>query len=326
MFTFGSLPPPKPNPPTPIKNKERRPVLEIDSEEDRGVGGDHSIPRGKSQGLGIVPAKDRSAPDFVWNPRVFNGKANMMEERADQQSKRLHRSTEIPESFWNIGGFFPPSGSTLKRGRIFPILFSAADKGEYTGRIKLLTTPEEKGGWFMQISIVEGKHEWSQKEVQASILEETALALRKIIVNTHNQHNPLRVWESACWHYRWIKEETSNSAHCVIFAFIPIIANSITLQRPDNFRWILAPPVTNEILLEKIEMGQILGVEELPMHEIYLFGGKDLFEQDPSPPRPAAKRGKQEMETDMPVADLIGFSGGHPDGQPEGGNNIYTAE
>lgn len=73
-------------------------------------------------------------------------------------------------------------------------------------------------------------------------------------------------------------------------------------------------------------MGQVLEVEELLVKEVHQFAGKDLIEQDPSPPRPASKRGRQEAELDMPVAGLIGYSEKHPDGQPEGGRLVYVAE
>lgn len=91
---------------------------------------------------------------------------------------------------------YPPTTKT-KRGRVFPVLFMAAEAGDHQKRIRLLT-PVDKQCIHKQMSIVEGKQNWSSKEVQNQILEEIALALRKAIVNTHNRHNPLRMWENAC--------------------------------------------------------------------------------------------------------------------------------
>lgn len=216
-----------------------------------------------------------------------------MENRENSQLRRLHRTTEIPTCYWDKGGVSPPEGTGISRGRIFPILFSAAENGDEQDKLRILSAIDKNSVAFRQLTVVEGKQTWTKKEAKMSILKEAALALRKTIVNTLNRQNPLRVWENAAWHYKWL-EESPVTSHCVILALIPIIADAITLQRPEHFQWILAPRALKAIILEKTSLGEISKAKEVPWEEIYHIIGKEICEQDPSPARPVAKRGRQE--------------------------------
>lgn len=53
------------------------------------------------------------------------------------------------------------------------------------------------------------------------MVNEAALALRKVIVNTYNKVNPLRKWTDAAWLYKSIKADEENN-HYVCLAFIGV--------------------------------------------------------------------------------------------------------
>lgn len=123
VFTFGSLPPPKANPPTPVKARDKRPTRETKESDSFHMEGRHPQLKEKPQGLAKeLYNKGRIDPEFVWNPRVASNKRRQEEPKArvEIQPKRFHRSSEIPENFWHMGGFSPPFETTIKRGRISP--------------------------------------------------------------------------------------------------------------------------------------------------------------------------------------------------------------
>lgn len=319
LFKFGSLPPSRANPLTPVKTKERRVIVSDDSKDD----GTNGSPSPEKE---LDNRPPRTDPQFVWNPRLLKekGKTDIQQGMSGVIPKRVHRSSEVAENFWVEGGFNPPPGYAIRRGRVFPILFSAAETGDKPENVRILSPRREEFSTFRQVSTIEGKQDWSKKEVLNSILEETALALRKIIINTHNRTNPLRVWESACWHFKWIQDEANGSAHCVILGFIPSIAEGITLQRPDNFRWIKAPSAVGEMLLDQNSLGQLAEAKEVPIEVVQYLVGKDLTEQDPSPPRPVFKRGRQE--TELEKDNQQNGIPAYPEGQPQEPKNQINAE
>lgn len=218
-----------------------------------------------------------------------------------------------------------PSGSSIKRGRVFSILFSAAKEGEDREMLRILTPADMSTSTFRQISVVEEREAWSPIDIQNSILEGAALALRKVIVNTHNKNNPLRIWESACWCYRWIVDD-SKTANCVILALIPTIAEGIVLQRPEQFRWTVPPPMIRELILKRTSLGQLTTANDLSIEDIYRIAGRDLIEQDPSPNRPALKKGRSVREGDLPTVGDYSGELNDPDGIPQDQKSVYVAE
>lgn len=112
----------------------------------------------------------------------------------------------------------------------------------------------------------------------------------------------------------------------MILVLIPVIAESITLQRPENFQWAIVPENMKNKLLEKTLMGKTLEVQDIPLKEIYLLAGEDLFDQDPSPPRPALKRGRQEIIGGHDTEENLNEESGQLDGQPQGSADVYIAQ
>lgn len=63
-------------------------------------------------------------------------------------------------------------------------------------------------------------------------------------------------------------------------------------------------------------MGNTLEVKDLSIKEIQISAGEDLIDQDPSPPRPTLKKGRQEMEVDLSPGDGLVEESIQPRGQP----------
>lgn len=101
VFTFGSHPPQKTNPPTPVRNKERKAFKTGTVQSVRKIG--ESIHPTHDSGP-LVPVsndtQEKAEREFVWNPRVHASKRKG-DDAGDMefQPKRSHRSSEIPQTF-----------------------------------------------------------------------------------------------------------------------------------------------------------------------------------------------------------------------------------
>lgn len=73
-------------------------------------------------------------------------------------------------------------------------------------------------------------------------------------------------------------------------------------------------------------MGQVMEVEDLPLREITEFVGEDLYDQDPSPLRPMAKKGMQEVESELLSTKQVENPDQNPDGQPDGKSVTHITE
>ena len=58
----------------------------------------------------------------------------------------------------------------------------------------------------------------------------------KVIINTNNKMNALKLWTDAKWFYKWTKKDTKNS-HNICFALIPMVKNAVELQESNNYFW-----------------------------------------------------------------------------------------
>lgn len=72
------------------------------------------------------------------------------------------------------------------------------------------------------------------------MVNETALALRKVIVNTNNKMNSLRKWRDVVWLYKWLKMDEEN-CHCVCLAFIGVPKDLVVLQKLEKYFWKILP-------------------------------------------------------------------------------------
>lgn len=82
----------------------------------------------------------------------------------------------------------------------------------------------------------------------------------------------------------------------MILAFILVVAEGITLQRPEKFLWRIAPQAIRTMLLEKTTLGQISEAQDILWEKIVIFAGEELVDRDPSPPRTVEKKGKSDSD------------------------------
>jgi len=146
---------------------------------------------------------------------------------------------QIPPAFTDALNMLMPFHLKNNRCRVFPILTCIGTPAKPT-EMRILqekAISEVQGSKaiaFKQMTVLEGQMVWEQKVAQVHLVNETTLALRKVIVNTNNKMNPLKKWGDAPWLYKWIKIDDNNS-HCVCLAFIGVQKDAIVMQKPDKY-------------------------------------------------------------------------------------------
>jgi len=136
------------------------------------------------------------------------------------------------------------------------------------------------------------------------MMNEAAMALRGIIVNTQNKVNPLKHWNHAVWFYQWIPTEF-NMAHCVLLAFISIVQRTVPLAKPDIFKWIKLEETMNSTLSYAPEMGHITRLTHIMESILSQIVGESIFAKDASPSPPAQKRTKAHGEFQETINDIV---------------------
>lgn len=219
----------------------------------------------------------------------------MSEEPDFSLAKRGHRSSSIPNAFWEAAKLSPPLHTAVKRGRVFPLLITCAGEDPNTSAFRILSeyeSPLQHPVAMRQITVLDSQMVWTQEEAKQLLVNEASLSLRKVIVNRHNLHNPIRQWDDASWYYTWVEDSQGNS-HCVIIPMVAIPVRDIPLQKPDRHKWRpLASALKAHIMLSA-DSGCLLPFPEALMVYLKSLIGDHLFEDDPSPPRPDLKKNKQ---------------------------------
>lgn len=203
-----------------------------------------------------------------------------------------HRTTAIPHAFWEASGVFTTPNFNQKR--LFPILITfnpshgaRIDSFELLVRLNThYTTPLA----CRQLSVLEDKATWTRQEAQTQLVNEASLALRPLISNKNNLHNPMKLWNDAVWFFRWM-EDHLGMHHCVLLACIPVPAKDLVLQRPGDYEWqTIHPRIQN--FLGTHDLGQLIEINEGMEFMIQQMVGDDLMALDPSPARPGHKKGR----------------------------------
>ena len=141
--------------------------------------------------------------------------------------------------------------------------------------------------------MLEGQTTWTDEEASQHLVNETALALRTIVINTHNKVNPLRLWGNAAWFYSWTQEDSSNS-HCTLMGFIPVVAQEIPLQRPGRHLWTILSDEMQTTIAVTANMGRLLWLQGQSDSAIKDIVGPELYESECSPLRPLYKCGRPQ--------------------------------
>ena len=282
-------------PTTPIKTTEPRPSQVSLKGQATSLASESSSP---------LPTKDQlSTPEnsFIWksvHPQTSKQATDpgMTATILPYQQKRGHRLSNIPGAFWEAVGLNPPSSSTVRRGRVFPILVSGSAKPDNTMDFRVLSD-RSKGKRtspmaLRQITVLESQTSWSSEEARSHLVNESSLSLRKVILNSHNLKNPIKQWKNALWFYRWI-EDGLGASHCVLMVFVPIIVPSeLSLQKPERYRWDPTHDEIRNFVLGAAEMGDIVPIQDDMALMMNILLGDNLFDIEPSPPRPSQKKMK----------------------------------
>lgn len=151
---------------------------------------------------------------------------------------------------------------------------------------------------FKQLGVLEGQNSWTDKQVTDTLVNDTALVLRGVIVNTNNRINPLREWADACWFYKWLQEDTE-TCHCLIFCFVPVKEGVVTLQWLDRYFWKVLEKDLGSVLNITSQLGQFVKLPSLSLEVIQRLVGDELYDSNSSPARPIAKRQRRSMPGDV---------------------------
>jgi hypothetical protein len=144
-----------------------------------------------------------------------------------------------------------------------------------------------------QVIVLENQISWKKEEAKMLLVNETTLALRKIILNAHNLYNPIKRWNDTIWYFRWI-EDGKGESHCVIMVCIPLPSLELSLQKPDKYVWEHVHEVIGR-LLRSSEEGELRYIKDAMALMMKLLLGNNLYDTEPSPPRPSFKRKKRTM-------------------------------
>lgn len=187
----------------------------------------------------------------------------------------------------------PLKETAVRRGRVFPILITGAERKGGGADFKVLAEvsmgKNKSPVALRQITVLESQTNWSMQEARAHLVNESSLSLRRVILNTHNLHNPMKHWEDAVWFHRWV-EDGLGASHCIIMVFIPIIPKEVSLQKPERYKWEQIHEEVRNFILSTADMGDTVRIEDSMALMMKIFLGENLFDLEPSPARPSLKK------------------------------------
>lgn len=133
---------------------------------------------------------------------------------------------------------------------------------------------------------------WTLNSARETVVNETALALSKMLKNSKERPPPITKWEDASWHLKWVTKENQDASGCIWFAVAEVREGAtLCLQKPGKQIWVNLMEEL-ESLVKYREAG---GMELLP--DNFCPQVMDLPQAAQaiprSPAKPAMKRNKQ---------------------------------
>ena len=185
------------------------------------------------------------------------------------------------------------------RGRIFPIPFTNSKDKTRKLEFRVLSetaSPTRQPVALRQITVMEGQTSWTEKKARTHLVNEAPLALRKVVRNTNNLHNPMKEWDDASWIFRWVEDDREGS-HYICMPFIPIVRAPLPLLQPERHKWITILPGIRDAVWghESFAPGQLVSIGSIDIGLLKEFLGDHLIDPEPSPLRPLHKRAKQAL-------------------------------
>ena len=278
LFTFGSVDPSavpaKVLPRTPVKNREPKstPMKRIEkTPKDSPYG---FLWRNNSKDP-LPDASAKSAPNLSEFP-----------------SKRGHRTSAIPDGFWNAAQLSYSNAAPIKRGRIFPLLLTCSGDNQNSASFMILSesqSPLRHPVAMRQLTVLDSQANWSPEEAKLVLVNEASLSLRKVIVNRNNLHNPIRQWTDATWYFTWL-DDGNGASHCVIIPMVAITVKDIPLQKPERHKWFPLAPALRAHMVISASKGSLQPFPSELMPCLRDLLGDHLYDMEPSPPRPDLKK------------------------------------
>lgn len=186
----------------------------------------------------------------------------------------------------------PAKEDSPLRGRIFPIPVTNVVNASKKMEFRILVDIEARNKQplaFRQVTVVEGRNSWTENEAHSHLVNEASLALRRIVRNTNNLHNPMREWGDAFWLHKWI-DDPRRGSHCVCIAFIPIEGEHLPLLHPERHIWKKMLPETRRLIWGVAELGRVTNINNSETDTLKRLLGDELMDSEPSPVRRLQKR------------------------------------
>lgn len=266
-------------------SKEQEPIIEEKSDNSEG---DHTLSLEKltSKTQSNEESQDKKLKD-ISSPFQFGVGLT------ENQNKRGYRTTDLSTNFWKVLGIIPPKNAGAKRSVIIPMPIK-----------KSWTTKEEEKHKFLAfkagslnntvLRIQVSAHNsgtWSTDKAKGILTNEAAQVLNKVLKFGKGNYPPFTKWEDASWHFRWTTYKQSDSACCTWLSMIVLEANSeVSLHKPGKQRWINLPEEMEGLIKNR---GQGV-IEQLTEEFCAQLMDPLPGMQEPSPPKPATKKNKQE--------------------------------
>jgi hypothetical protein len=194
--------------------------------------------------------------------------------------------------------------------RVFPILTTtvAQDTAQKGNNYWILQRKGLKGpstnssATYKQVQLLDGRTDWDHKTARTHLMNEAAMALRGLIVNTNNRINPLKQWRDVVWLYQWISTD-ADTTHCAILAFVPITPKDVPLAKPDDYTWVKLDDFYMETLTSCPEMERLLWTPSAHEGILRRVLGESIYAKETSPTPPRTKKNRshgQFTEVDIP--------------------------
>lgn len=160
---------------------------------------------------------------------------------AGLQNKRGYRTPELSLNFWKTFDLVLPSVSGASKLEVIPILIRKTDM--FTEEPKhefLLDRPGKLNATVMRIQVTaHDSGQWTLIKAKDLVVNETALALSKMLKSSKDNPPPIVRWEDASWHLKWTTSKNRDVSGCIWFAVVEVREGTkLCLQKPGKQIWV----------------------------------------------------------------------------------------
>lgn len=156
-------------------------------------------------------------------------------------SKRGYRSSELSLNFWKSFDLFPPSVAGNSKLEIIPLLIRKRDPASEEPKHEFLLDRLSKlNTAVMRIQVTaHDTGQWNLSKARDLVVNETALALNRMLKSNKENPPPITKWNDASWHLKWVKGKNQEAAGCIWFAVTEVQeGTTIRFQKPGKQVWV----------------------------------------------------------------------------------------